>query len=145
MPSRRLVVAAAIAGAVLVGGARLAWATFTASATATATYTSATLAAPTNPATAAGTCSTVTGDQITVTWTATASTWADGYEIRRSVVSGGPYTVVGTVSGRTTTSFTNGSLLFSTTYYYVVRSTKGAWRSADAAQVSRTTRTALCT
>ena len=128
----------------LLTGAQIAAATFADSDNASASYSSATLAPPTSPSAAAGTCVAVLGDAIRVNWTTTASTWADGYEIARSLVSGGPYVVVGTVSGRGTTTFTNSGLAYSTTFHYVVRATKGAWRSVDTAQVSRTTKNFLC-
>ena len=107
-------------------------------------YSSAVLAAPTSPATAAGVCVLLSGDQIVVSWTATSSTWADGYEVARANTSGGPYTVIGTTSGQSTTVFTDGPLAFSTTYFYVVRARKQSWRSAYTAEVSRTTKSALC-
>lgn len=80
-------------------------------------------------------------------WTPTSSTWADGYEIRRATGAGGPFTTVGTVSGRSTTTYTDTSvlLLFSTTYRYTVRATKQGWRSADSEVVTFTTKSALCT
>lgn len=111
---------------------------------ASATYSTATLAPPTSPVATAGTCALVVGDATILAWTATPSVWADGYQIARSLVSGGPYTDIATVAGRTTVSYTDSGLLFSTTYHYVVRATKGAWRSVNTAQVSRTTRSALC-
>lgn len=139
---RCLVAVAAFLAPLLIGHA--AWALWTDDATASASYTTASLAAPTNPATAAGVCTLVVGDRIDVSWTATASTWADGYEVLRSTTAGGPYSVAGTVVGQAVTTYTDGPLAFSTTYYYVVRSTKNNWRSADTAEVSRTTRSAVC-
>jgi len=108
------------------------------------TLSTGTLASPTNPGSAAGTCVLVLGDAIVVSWTRTASTWADGYEVLRSTTSGGPYTLVGTVAGQAAESYTNAGLAYSTPYFYVVRATKGVWRSANTAQVSRTTRSILC-
>lgn len=141
---RRYVLAVAIlATSVLVFHAT-AWALWSDSDTASANYSTGSLASPTAPTTAAGACVLLVGDQIIVSWTATASTWADGYEVARSTTSGGPYSVVGTVAGQAITSFTDGPLAFSTTYHYVVRATKHSWRSADTAQVSRTTKPATC-
>lgn len=111
---------------------------------ASATYWTATLAPPNNPATTAGACRLLVDDQIIVSWTATASTWADGYEVARSTTSGGPYTVIGTVNGQAVTSFTDAQRPFSTTYHYVVRAVKSNWRSSDTMQVSRKTRSSLC-
>lgn len=124
--------------------ASVASASFLDGQSASATLSTDTLLPPTNPATAHGPCTLGLVASITVSWTATASTWADGYEVRASLVSGGPYSVVGTVAGRTTTSYTVTGLPFATTYHYVVSATKGNWRSAPTAQVSRTTLSALC-
>lgn len=115
-----------------------------AGATAAHSVSSGQLSPPTAPSTAAGTCTPAITDRIVVSWTASSSSWASGYEIQRSTTSGGPYTVVGTVSGVTSTSFTDAPLAFSTTYYYRVRATKHQWRSPSTAQVQRTTRTVLC-
>ena len=93
---------------------------------------------------AAGACAPVLSVEVTVTWTATSSTFADGYEVFRSSTSGGPYSLVGTVSGRTTTSFTDTGVTFLTTYHYVVRATRNLWRSIDSAQASFTTPTPVC-
>lgn len=131
-------------GVLVVAVPTVAHAAWTDGAVASADYASDTLAAPTNPSTAAGTCVIAVSDQIVVQWTPTSSTWAGGYEIRRSTVDGGPYSVVGTVSGQETSSYTDGPLPFSTTYYYVVAATKGNWRSPDTSQVSRTTRSTVC-
>lgn len=105
---------------------------------------SATLAPPTAPGTAHGACSTLSGAKIVVSWTATASTWASGYEVGMATTAGGPYSPISGVSGQATTSFTSAFLSFSTTYYFVVRSTKGSWRSVWTSEVSRTTKSFLC-
>lgn len=135
---------AALAGVLVLCVAAAASAAFTSTTTASATYTSGSLSAPTAPSTAAGPCTISVSASIRVNWTASASTWADGYEIRRATVSGGPYTTIATVSGAATATYLNTSLPFSTTYHYVVRATKGNWVSATTAQVSRTTQSFLC-
>ena len=124
--------------------ASVASASFRDAGSASATLATDTLQPPTNPAAAHGPCTLGVAASVTVSWTATVSTWAGGYEIRASLLSGGPYSVVGTVAGRTTTSFTVTGLPFATTYHYVVSATKGNWRSAPTAQVSRTTLSPLC-
>jgi autotransporter-associated beta strand protein len=53
--------------------------------------------------------------QIILNWT--ASTGADSYNLKRSTNNGGPYTVIGSLTGL---SFTNSGLVNGTTYYYVV-------------------------
>ena len=56
------------------------------------------------------------GGQIVLSWGASAG--ATTYNIKRSMLSGGPYVTVAT--GVTTTGYTNSSLVFNATYYYVV-------------------------
>lgn len=102
------------------------------------------LAPPTNPSTSAGLCTPAVTDRIVVHWTATSSAWADGYEILRSRTAGGPYTLVGTVSGAASNSYTDANVTWSTTYRYVVRAVKHTWTSATTTEVQRTTRTLLC-
>jgi len=125
-------------GAVIGFGAREAMAAFIETAEAESTFSSDTLEPPTNPATSTAGCL-LTRPQIRVSWTATASEWADGYEVGKSLFSGGPYTFVSTVSGQATTSYVDGGLNPLTTYYYVVRATKAGWRSTPTSQVSFTT------
>jgi len=68
-------------------------------------------------------------------WTATPSTFADGYEILRGTASGGPYTHLASVSGRTTVTYNDSTIGSSGSKYYVVKATKGNWRSASTSQV----------
>ncbi|MEX2292937.1 MAG: hypothetical protein WD691_04050 [Acidimicrobiales bacterium] len=136
--------ASAAAMVLVVGAASVASAAFGSSATAGATYTSAALSPPTSPSTSHGPCQALSSASIRINWTASPSTWATGYEVQRSTTSGGPYSTIATVSGVGTVTYLNGSLPFSTTYHYVVRATKGNWRSASTTQVSRTTLSFLC-
>ncbi len=98
---------------------------------------SATIAAPTGAAAttigAACTAHVTSSIQVNVSWTATASTFATGYNILRGTAAGGPFTLVGSVSGRTTVTFTDatGTLALSTNYYYVVASTFANWSSGN--------------
>jgi len=60
-----------------------------------------------------------------------------GYEVRRSDVSGGPYTTLGLVAGAT--SFVDLNVVQGATYYYVVRAVDTSFnRSADSAEVQAT-------
>jgi glycosidase len=60
-----------------------------------------------------------------------------GYEVRRSDVSGGPYTTLALVAGAT--SYTDTNVSQGATYYYVVRSVDTSFnRSADSAEVQAT-------
>ena len=67
-------------------------------------------------------------------WTATADTYASGYLVLRSDTDGGPYSQVGDVSPRSTTTFSESPA--PGTYYYVVRSYAQNWESANSAQVT---------
>lgn len=138
----RLAPVLAVVTAVLLT-ASVASATLVDRDSASATLSTDTLQPPTNPSTSAGPCTLGVAASITVRWSATPSTWADGYQVKASLVSGGPYSVVGTV-GPATTSYTVSGLSFATTYYYVVVATKAQWRSAPTTQVSRTTLSPLC-
>lgn len=142
--ARRLRVGvAAVLGVTGMSVGTVAWAQMTDSTPASHELSTGTLEAPTLPATAAGTCVLLVGDEIVVSWTRTASVKADGYEILRAVGTG-PYSSHAVVAGRTTESFTDSLLAFSTEYRYVVKAKKENWRSAGTAPVSRTTRTATC-
>ena len=93
----RLWRAAWVVVAVVVLTASSAMAAFNSSVGATATYSTATLAAPTNLSSSAGTCVVAVGPSVVLTWTSSSSTWADGYEVLRSLLAGGPYTSVALV------------------------------------------------
>jgi hypothetical protein len=67
---------------------------------------------------------------VSVTWVATVDTRATGYQVLRSTTSGSGYTLVGTVTPRSATSFTDLPLV-PETYYYVVRSYFGSWTSVN--------------
>ena len=73
-----------------------------------------------------------------LTWTATPDAYASGYDILRSTTSGSGYAVIASVSGRTTTTYTDTTVAPLTTYYYVVRAVAGAWTSANSDQVQVT-------
>src|SRR5258707_11944359 len=96
---------------------------------------SATLAAPTGAAaTTAGQACTrhvASSLQVAVTWTATTSTVATGYTIKRGTAGPGPFTQGRTVSGRTTVGWegTTGPPAAGPRYYYAAHRT-GAARSS---------------
>jgi hypothetical protein len=105
---------------------------------------SATLAAPTSLTAVRGACVLLTSAAVNLSWTATTSTFADGYEIFRSTTSGSGYVSLATVSGRTTTTFIDTTVAFSTTYFYVVEAKTLAWRSPNSNEASVTTPTLAC-
>jgi hypothetical protein len=117
-----LVAAAALSLAVIP----LARAGFASSARAAGgSVGSASLSAP------SGLSASCSGTVASLRWTATASAFADGYEILRATTSGGPYTSVASVTGQGTTSFNDSSVVKKHAYYYVVRATKQLWRSGS--------------
>jgi hypothetical protein len=124
----RLVAAAAAACAAIVVTAELSFAAFSnTKSVASNAFTTTTLAAPTGPA-ATG------GANIVLTWTATASTFATGYNILRSQTNGGPYAQLVQVTPRTTVTYTDSPI--AGTYYYVLQSYFQNWISVNTAQVT---------
>jgi hypothetical protein len=142
--TRHVVRGAWVVVAVLAMATPAALAAFKSSTAASATYSTATLASAPSLTSAHGPCNVLT-PSVVLTWTPSPSTWADGYQVLRSLVSGGPYLPVATVAGAGATTYTDTPLLFATRYHYVVRTTRGAWRSPASTQTSITTRSVLCT
>lgn len=74
--------------------------------------------------------------KVTLTWTATSTSRATGYEIRRRVI---PLAATAVGSAATaTTGYADGPLPVGTAYGYVVRTYAGSWY-ADSAEVQVTT------
>lgn len=141
----RLAMTVLTATGLAVGSAApAAWGSFVEQASASASFSAAVLAPPTNVATSTPTCL-ATGYSSQLAWTASASTWLDGYEVAMGTLSGGPYTVVARPTGvsPTATSRTLSGLARRTTYYVVVRTTRSSWR-AESAQVTVTTPAKNC-
>ncbi|MEO7101160.1 MAG: LamG-like jellyroll fold domain-containing protein [Luteolibacter sp.] len=88
----------------------------------------ASLNAPTNLAATPG------ETQIALNWSAVSG--ATGYNVKRGYVSGGPYTVLGPVTG---TSYTDTSLAIGSPYYYVVSTVSGVAESVNSAEAGATT------
>ena len=138
-----MLLSAIVISSVAIAG--VAFAFFTdAAGVASNQFTTTTLQPPTGTSAQNGTCVALTSVRVQVSWTATSSTFADGYQIFRSTTAGGPYSSVGTVSGRTTTTYTDTTTTFSTTYRYVVQATKNVWRSTNSGEASVTTPSSLC-
>jgi hypothetical protein len=92
-------------------------------------------ATPCSPPAAPTGLSSIAGNaQVSLSWG--ASSGAASYNVKRSTVSGGPYTTV--ASGVTLTSYSDGGLTNGTTYYYVVSAVNACGQSANSNQVSAT-------
>jgi hypothetical protein len=71
--------------------------------------------------------------QISLSWSASAN--ATGYHVKRGLASGGPYTLLASVS---TTSCTDSSVSSGMTYYYVVSAYNTAGQSGNSNEASAT-------
>jgi hypothetical protein len=90
--------------------------------------------APTNlAATDAG-----TGGAINLTWTPSTSSGVTEQRVKRSTVSGGPYSLVTTITNNTTSSYGDSGLTNGTPYYYVVTAYNGTQESVNSNQASAT-------
>jgi fibronectin type 3 domain-containing protein len=76
----------------------------------------------------------ISSSAISLTWAASSD--AASYNVRRSTVSGGPYTTI--ASNLTTTSFTDTGRAVGTRYYYVVTATNASGTSAASNEASAT-------
>lgn len=74
-------------------------------------------------------------NSINLSWT--GATGATSYNVKRSLTTGGPYTIISTPGAVTGTTYTDTGLTNGTTYYYVVSGVNAsAAQSADSAQAS---------
>jgi hypothetical protein len=127
---RRLAVLATALVGLLAAPGQVSLARLTASATVTESVTTDTLDPPTSLA-ATG------GANASLTWSATPDTYATGYELQRATVSGGPYSVIASITPRTTVATTD-TPASNGTYYYVLRSVFQSWTSVNSNQASAT-------
>ncbi len=84
---------------------------------------------------------TLSAHSAVLTWTASATDATHvaptGYNVKRAVVSGGPYATVGSTAAPTTT-FTDATVVDGATYYYVVTATATGGESVPSAQATCT-------
>jgi hypothetical protein len=75
---------------------------------------------------------------LTWLWSQGASDPATGFHVQRSQVSGGPYTIVGTVGSPTTLTFVDSSVVAGQTYFYIVTAFNTGGDSVPSNQVTCT-------
>ncbi len=77
---------------------------------------------------------------IDLTWTPSATAWADGYELYRSLASDSGYASIAVVPGQASSSHAdNFSPQPGTSYYYAAETTAGPWTSVASNVASATT------
>src|SRR5271156_4899654 len=86
------------------------------------------------PATPTGLQATAGNAQVSLSWN--ASTGATSYNVKRSTVTGGPFST--TLSSPTATNYTDTTVTNGTPYFYVVSAVNAAGESANSAQASAT-------
>jgi putative nucleotidyltransferase with HDIG domain len=118
--------------------------TTSAPATTTTAAPTTTVPPPASPTnlTATGSCAVIVlVPEATLTWTASPTTSVTGYQILRST-NGTSYSVVTTVSGRTTTTYADTAVSGGTKYWYEVRASAPSGTATSNA--ASTTTPALC-
>jgi len=141
-PLLRLVALCAIVavGGLLVAVASASWSSQAAGGPLT--VGAATIAPPTG-VNAARDCVRARHDWVALSWTATPSTFADGYEIFRATGAGSPVSIA-TVSGQSTVTYTDKTVAFTTSYSYTVQASYLGWRSVSSAAAAITTPNNRC-
>lgn len=75
---------------------------------------------------------------VTLNWTASPGDWAQGYNVLRATMSGGPYMAIARWSANTFPTFIDTNVVAGTTYYYVVSAGNQSGRSVNSTEVSCT-------
>jgi len=73
--------------------------------------------------------------RVNLTWTATVDLRATGYQVYRGTASGGPYTLITTITSRATTTYQD-TVPLPGQYYYVLKTYFDAWTSVNSNQAS---------
>jgi RHS repeat-associated protein len=76
------------------------------------------------------------GGAIDLSWIVSTSSDVTQQRIYRAIASGGPYTLINTIAGNATSSYTDVGATVNTTYYYVIRAFDGTQESADSGEAS---------
>jgi beta-glucanase (GH16 family) len=90
-------------------------------------------ATPLPPATPTGLTATPGGTSVALNWYASSN--AVNYNVKRSLVTGGPYT---TIASSSTTGYTDTNVTSCSSYYYVVSGTNSIGESANSTETSAT-------
>lgn len=128
------VVALAVSASVLAGA--VAVAAYGDGASASATMSTATLAPPSGLSVTTACVGLLQGSKATLSWTATPSTFAEGYTLERR--RGATLETTVTITPRTTTSYVDSPLSNNTSYTWTLWATAHSWTST-AVSVSGTT------
>ena len=99
------------------------------------TFQSAQTVTTSAPPAPAGLAAVASGAQVSLAWN--ASPGALSYNVKRSVINGGPYAVI--AMGVTATNYTDTGLSAAATYYYVVSAVDSGNESTNSVQVSAAT------
>jgi hypothetical protein len=73
--------------------------------------------------------------RVNLSWTATVDLRATGYQVYRGTVSGGPYTLITTITSRATTTYQD-TVPLPGQYYYVLKTYFDSWTSVNSNQAS---------
>jgi hypothetical protein len=76
---------------------------------------------------------------VDLSWTASATAYASGYTVLRSLVSGAGYAAIGSTVGHGSTSYTDLTAVTATTYYYVIQATYQSWTAVGSNEATATT------
>jgi hypothetical protein len=127
MSRLKLAAAVALLACVLGGTATAAYATFIASGSAMQAVSTQTLLPPTGASSAlTSQCNRNKAQQVTITWTASASAFTTGYTIQRNS------TTIATV-GAATATWVDDTVAHTTAYTYTVLATYQQWSSGVSA------------
>lgn len=136
---RAIAIVAAIVGGLPCAALAGPWLSTTAGVSEV--VTSGTLVAPTG---ITAVCSPILSVHVTVGWTPNGSALTAGYAVLRATAFAGPYTVVGTTSDGSSTSYTDTTTSLIGIYWYEVESTHALWTSPPSAKVGVSTVAVLC-
>jgi hypothetical protein len=124
----------------LAAAASATW--LTAASAGPATYVAGTVTPPAG-LTATSQCVRNVSNDVLLSWTASSSSFVDGYAVYRST-NGKPAKEIATVTGLGATTYTDTGLAFNKTLTYTVQATAGSWSSVDSGAATITTPNRRC-